>query len=99
MDNPSQSELREKMRQLRDLGGYSQKDFANAMDITQSSYFRLENGEIKTGFKHIAGCADLLEVSFTDFLRLPAEELAERIRRKPPPPPESERVNSGGQWQ
>ncbi|MFN0216889.1 MAG: hypothetical protein ACKVT2_21745, partial [Saprospiraceae bacterium] len=37
MDNSLQNELRQKMRELRDLGGYSQKDMADAMEITLSS--------------------------------------------------------------
>ena len=39
MDNPLQNELLQKMRELRDLvGGYSQKDMANAMEISPRSF-------------------------------------------------------------
>ena len=43
MDTSLQNELRQKMRELRDLGGYSQKDMADAMEITQPSFFKVQN--------------------------------------------------------
>ena len=38
MDTSLQNELRQKMRELRDLGGYSQKDMADAMEISPRSF-------------------------------------------------------------
>jgi DNA-binding XRE family transcriptional regulator len=92
MDNSLQNELRQKMRELRDLGGYSQKDMADAMDITQPSFFKVQNGHIELAISHISGCAELFCVTPTEFISLSTEELAARIRRKsaPPPPQRSE---------
>ncbi|MCW5921522.1 MAG: helix-turn-helix transcriptional regulator [Saprospiraceae bacterium] len=82
MDDSLQNELRKKMRELRDLCGYSQKDIANAMEITQPSYFKIENGRIKIAFSHIVGYAELLCVTPTEFISLSVEDLAARIKRK-----------------
>ena len=82
MDNPTQDELRDKMRQLRNIGRYSQKDLAQAMGIEQPTYFRVENGKIKFGLKHLAGCSSLFEVSLADLLNLSTEELAPHIKKK-----------------
>ena len=87
MDNSLQNELRQKMRELRDIGGYSQKDLADAMEITQPSFFKVQNGDIELAIKHILGCSELFCVSPSDFITLSTEELCTRIRQKSPPPP------------
>ena len=84
MDNSLQDELRQKMRELRNLGGYSQKDMADAMEITQPSYFKIQNGHIELAISHISRCADLFEVTPSEFISLPTEELSMRIKRKSP---------------
>jgi len=86
MNNSLQNELRQKMRELRDLGGYSQKDMADAMEITQPSYFKIQNGDIELAIRHILGCAELFCVSPTEFISLSTEDLAARIKRKSLPP-------------
>lgn len=88
MDNSLQNELRQKMRELRDIGGYSQKDLADDMEITQPSFFKVQNGDIELSIKHIAGCSELFCITAVEFISLSTEELSERIRRKSPPPPE-----------
>lgn len=85
MDNSLQNELRQKMRELRDLGGYSQKDMADAMEITQPSFFKVQNGQIQLAFSHISGCAELFGVTATEFISLSTEDLATRITRKSAP--------------
>ena len=84
MDNSLQNELRQKMRELRDIGGYSQKDMADAMEITQPSFFKVQNGEIELSFKHILGCSELFCVTPIEFISLSTEELSGRISRKSP---------------
>ncbi|MFN0036013.1 MAG: helix-turn-helix domain-containing protein [Saprospiraceae bacterium] len=87
MDNSLQNELRQKMRELRDLGGYSQQDMADAMEITQPSFCKVQNGDIELAIRHISGFCELLCVAPTEFIALPVEDLALRIKRKSPPPP------------
>jgi DNA-binding XRE family transcriptional regulator len=84
MDNSLQNELRQKMRELRDISGYSQKDLADAMEITQPSFFKVQNGDIELAFKHISGCAELFCITPTEFILLSADELSMRIKRKSP---------------
>ncbi len=91
MNNSLQNELRQKMRELRDLGGYSQKDMADAMEITQPSFFKVQNGHIDLAISHISGYAEFFCITPAEFISLPTEDLAARIKRKSPPPGE---VNS-----
>jgi DNA-binding XRE family transcriptional regulator len=84
MDNSLQNELRQKMRELRDLGGYSQQDMADAMGIAQSSYCKIQNGHIELAIKHILGCSELFCVTPIEFISLPTDELLGRIQRKSP---------------
>lgn len=98
MDNSLQNELRQKMRELRDLGGYTQKDMADAMEITQPSFFKVQNGHIELAISHILGCAELFCVTPTEFISLSTDELAARIKRKsgaPPPGEMSPQTNYG----
>ena len=88
MDTSLQNELRQKMRELRDLGGYSQKDMADAMEITQPSFFKVQNGHIELSISHISGCSELFCVTPTESISLSTDELASRIKKKSPPPPE-----------
>ena len=81
MDTSLQNELRQKMRELRDLGGYSQKDMADAMEITQPSFFKVQNGHIELAISHISGCSELFCVTPTEFISLSTEELVKRIKR------------------
>jgi DNA-binding XRE family transcriptional regulator len=85
MDNSLQNELRQKMRELRDISGYSQKDLADAMEISQPSFFKVQNGDIELAIKHILGCSELFCVTPTEFISLSTEELSTRIRRKSSP--------------
>ncbi len=84
MDNSLQNELRQKLRELRDIGGYTQKDMADAMEITQPSYFKIQNGHINLAISHISGCAELFDVTPSEFISLPTEELSRKIKRKSP---------------
>lgn len=95
METSLQDQLRQKMRELRDIGGYSQKDMADAMEITQPSFFKIQNGQIDLSIHHISGCAELFDVSPVEFISLTTEELAARIKRKPPPPSEKLKIPNG----
>ncbi|MDO8367640.1 MAG: helix-turn-helix transcriptional regulator [Saprospiraceae bacterium] len=91
MNKAFQNELRQKMRELRDLGGYSQKDLADAMEITQPSFFKIQNGQIKLAISHISGCAQLFCVTLTEYFALDRRPCSAYQAEVPPPGRVSER--------
>jgi|GEM_PF-1209961 len=77
MNSPSQAELCHKLRQIRDFRCLSQQNMADAMDITQPAYFKIENGKTKLSIQHLEACARFLNVPLRDLISLPFEELVQ----------------------
>jgi len=87
------AEMRLKMRQLRDISGFSQHDMANAIGISQASYHNIEIGKTNIQLTHLEAFSELLGITVGDLLTDPIDDLFPRIRRKIAPP-QREGVNA-----
>lgn len=56
-----------RLREQRKLYGYSQRDVANTLNITQPSYVRYENGTAEPTTENLVKLADMFNVS-VDYL-------------------------------
>jgi len=45
---------------------------------------KVQNGHINLAISHISGCAELFDVTPSEFISLPTEELSRKIKRKSP---------------
>jgi transcriptional regulator with XRE-family HTH domain len=57
------------IRKLREKRGYSQDFMANKLDITQASYARIENENIKLSVERLGQIAEVLEADISDFFK------------------------------
>lgn len=55
-----------KIRQLRELKGYSQEYIANQMGISQRAYSKLETSETKLDWDKLTKISEILEIAPTD---------------------------------
>ncbi|MCO5258511.1 MAG: helix-turn-helix domain-containing protein [Crocinitomicaceae bacterium] len=55
-----------KIRQLRELKGYSQEYIANQMGISQRAYSKLETSETKLDWEKLTKISEILEIAPTD---------------------------------
>lgn len=62
--------LGKNIRKYRELKGYSQEYMAHELDITQSSYAKLENDSTKITVERLFSIAQLLEMEMTELLDL-----------------------------
>lgn len=58
------------IRKFRELKGYSQEYMAHKLDITQSSYAKLENNSTKINVEKLFAIAKILETDAGDILEL-----------------------------
>ena len=84
--NPTsnQADLHLKMRQFRDFSGYSQKDVADALEIAQSSYYKIEKGQTNITVRHLEAFSEFMGIAPGDFFTCAFEDLAPRIIKKCP---------------
>lgn len=61
-------ELGLKIRQIRELKGYSQEYIANKLKISQRSYSKIETNQTKIDWERITKIAEILEVSPMDMV-------------------------------
>ena len=59
--------FRERLKELRKLYGYTQKDVAERLGITQSSYIRYENGTSEPTLQCLVHISEIYDVS-VDYL-------------------------------
>ncbi len=60
---------------LRDFCGYSQKEMADFLNISQPAYFKIESGNHKITLLHLDSFAEALGLSTNDILTFAFEEL------------------------
>jgi transcriptional regulator with XRE-family HTH domain len=58
-----------KLRKLRELKGWQQKDMAEKLDIQQNTYSKLETGQVKLSMERFFQICDVYEMSPIDFLK------------------------------
>ncbi len=58
------------IRKFRELKGYSQEYMANEMELTQTSYAKLESNSTKISVERLFTIAKLLETDVADILEL-----------------------------
>ncbi len=61
-------EVADRIRTLREIAGYSQKEMAEKAEVTFEEYVKLEEGETDFGFTFIYKCADIFGVDMKDLL-------------------------------
>ncbi len=59
--------FQERLKELRKLFGYTQKEVANRLGITQPSYIRYENGTSEPTLQCLANISEIYDVS-VDYL-------------------------------
>lgn len=62
------SEIAQRIRDLRDIMGYSVEDMAQAVDCTAEEYAAAENGEVDFSFTFIYKCAEKFDVDMIELL-------------------------------
>lgn len=58
----------EKIKRLRKSKGFSQEKLAEQLNISQSAYARMENGESNSWIHHLEKLSDIFEIRPEDFL-------------------------------
>jgi transcriptional regulator with XRE-family HTH domain len=58
----------EKIRQIRDLKGYSQEWVSNQIGISQRAYSKIERNEIKVDWEKITRISEVLEIDPLDLV-------------------------------
>ncbi len=61
-------EVADRIRTLREIAGYSQREMAEKAEVTLDEYVKLEEGETDFGFTFIYKCADVFGVDMKDLL-------------------------------
>lgn len=61
-------EVAERIKELREIAGYSQEQMAKKTEVSLDEYIKLENGETDFGFTFIYKCADIFSVDIKDLL-------------------------------
>ena len=61
--NTISMEIGENIRKIRELKGYSQEYVANALEISQRTYSRIEANEVELGLYKLTKISQLLEVT------------------------------------
>ncbi len=61
-------EVADRIRTLREIAGYSQKEMAEKAEVSLEEYVKLEEGETDFGFTFIYKCADIFGVDMKDLL-------------------------------
>jgi transcriptional regulator with XRE-family HTH domain len=61
-------EIGQKIRQIRELKGYSQEYLANKLGVSQRAYSKIETNETKVDWQKITKIADVLEVEPMDII-------------------------------
>jgi transcriptional regulator with XRE-family HTH domain len=61
-------EIGSKIRQIRELKGFSQEYIANKLGISQRSYSKIEMNQTKADWEKITKIADILEVNPMDIV-------------------------------
>jgi len=56
------------IKRIRDQKGYSQEFIASRLNISQATYARMENQEIKISIDRLQKIADVLETDISTFL-------------------------------
>src|SRR5947209_6417910 len=75
----------EKLKQLRDAKGWSQKELADRSGTTQQAVARWEMGERIPGFDHVQAMCKALDVPCTVFDGVEHAEIDEKRARGRPP--------------
>ncbi len=61
-------EVADRIRTLREIAGYSQKEMAEKAEVSLEEYVKLEEGKTDFGFTFIYKCADIFGVDMKDLL-------------------------------
>ena len=62
-------EMAARIRELRDISGYSPAEMARLTDVTVEEYLECENGRADLNFAFIYGCATVFGVDVTDIIQ------------------------------
>lgn len=65
------TEVGKKIRTLREVKGYSQEYMADKMEISQRTYSKLENGQMKMDLNRFQQIANILDVDAVNLLNEP----------------------------
>ncbi len=80
--NKSEEKLREDIRIIRRSMKITQKDMGDKLNITESSYNRIESGEIALSYAHLLAISDIFEMSISDMLAYPNKNAETCEKRK-----------------
>lgn len=69
--NKSEEKMRKDIRSIRRSMKITQKDMGNKLNITESSYNRIESGEIALSYAHLLAISDIFGMSISDMLTYP----------------------------
>jgi transcriptional regulator with XRE-family HTH domain len=72
--NKSEEKLREDIRIIRRSMRLTQKDMGDKLNITESSYNRIESGDISLSYAHLLAISDIFGMSINDILTYPNNE-------------------------
>ncbi len=63
------SEIATRIKELREIMGFSVQEMANLTDVDESRYLSFESGKVDIPFSFIHKCASVLKVEMTDLLQ------------------------------